>query len=244
MKKLQLDSKMPLYAQLKDILKKQITEQVWKPGDTIPPESVLVKEYSVSRSTVRQAINELVQEGFLTRQRGRGTFVKQPKLEVGLQKLYSFTEDISAKGMRPESRLLEFDIVVAKQDVIKALNLNEGDLVCKIVRLRLANDEIIMVETTYLPFDICSNLTKEDLESAPLYSILEEKYNISIERAIDYFEPVIVDSLNSSLLDVPKGSAALYLVRIGSDQQGTPIELSQSYVRGDRSRYYVELIKQ
>jgi GntR family transcriptional regulator len=240
--KLQPDSKLPLYAQLKEILLSQMNKGVWQPGDVIPPETELVKQYSVSRATVRQAINELVQEGYFTRQRGRGTFVNQQKLEVKLQSLYSFTNDMIEKGLKPESQVLDFDIVVAKGKVSEALSLNDHKLAIKLVRLRLANDEIIMLETTYLPFERFKDLTIEDVKQFPLYTLLEQKYGITIDRAIEFFEPIIVESSSESkLLKVKAGSPALYLERVGSLANGEPIELSQSIVRGDRSRYYVEL---
>ncbi|UVI30952.1 GntR family transcriptional regulator [Paenibacillus spongiae] len=235
------DSKLPLYAQLKEILLGQIKEGVWQPGDVIPPETVLMQQYSVSRATIRQAINELVQEGYFTRHRGRGTFVNKQKLDVKLQSLYSFTEDMMEKGLKPESQVLELAVVVADSKVKEALDLHEHDLAVKLVRLRLANEEIMMLETTYLPYHLFKDLTIVDVTNSPLYTVLEQKYNLTIDRAIEYFEPILVEKRESKLLQVKAGSPALYLERIGSLADGTPVELSQSIVRGDRSRYFVEL---
>src|SRR5262249_7588577 len=105
-------SKVPLYVQLKDILREQIRAGIWGPGDRIPSEAEIRAHFPVSRATVRQSIAELEQEGLLIRQQGSGTFVRKPKIEWNLRNLYSFTEDLNARGLHPETRVLMFEVVL------------------------------------------------------------------------------------------------------------------------------------
>ncbi|MBP3962677.1 GntR family transcriptional regulator [Paenibacillus lignilyticus] len=244
MTRINSDSKVPLYVQIKEKILGDIQSGLLKPGEAIPPESLLSETYSVSRATIRQAVTELVFAGFLQRQQGRGTFVNKPKIETGLRNLYSFFQDMTSRGMRPESRVIEFEIVLPKADVRAKLNLPENTLVVKLIRLRLADDEIQMLETTFLPLELYPGLTQEDVITCnSLYSLLENKFSVSLDHVVEYFEPVLVDDFASKMLEVPKGSPALYIERVGYLQDNRLAELSQSIVRGDRCRYYVELVR-
>lgn len=244
MEKLQADSKIPLYVQIKEIIAEDIRTGNLQPGQSIPPESVLSEQYAVSRATVRQAVTELVHLGLLVRQQGRGTFVNKPKIETRLRNLYSFSQDMIERGARPESRVIEFEIVLPKPAVKEKLDLGEGELVVKLVRLRLVDDELIMLETTFVPHRHFSRLTQEEVQNhKSLYSLFEEKYDIKMDHVVDYFEPILVDDFSSKMLEVPVGAPALYIERIGYMDKDVRVELSQSIVRGDRCRYFVELFR-
>lgn len=234
--------KTPLYAQLKQQLLEEIQGGRFLPGEPIPAETQLTDEYAVSRATVRQAISELVNEGVLVRKQGKGTFVHKPKIETNLQHLYSFSQSIREKGLQPVSRIIEFEAVLPKPDVAAALNMEEGKLVYKIVLLRYADDEVIMVETTYLPFDLYEGLSQVAIEERQsLYAVLESEYKLKLNHAIESFEPVVTDDFVSRLLGVPKASPALFLERVGYTGDGRQAEYTQSVVRGDRCRYVVKL---
>jgi len=244
MEKLQPDSKIPLYVQIKEIIAEDIRTGTLQPGQPIPPESVLSDRYSVSRATVRQAVTDLVHQGLLVRQQGRGTFVNRPKIETKLHNLYSFSQDMIERGANPESTVIEFEIVLPKPAVKEKLNLSEGELVVKLVRLRSVDGELIMLETTYLPHSRFGRLTSEEVQGhKSLYSLLEEKYDTKMDHVVDYFEPILVDDFSSKMLEVPVGAPALYIERIGYVDQDVRVELSQSVVRGDRCRYFVELFR-
>lgn len=234
---------VPLYLQLKEILHTEIRAGTWKPGDRIPSEEAIRERFSVSRATVRQAITELEMEGLLVRHQGRGTFVCKPKIEMKLQRFYSFTQDMAERGLHPESRVVTFDIVVRRPGVAEILGVSETEPLVKAVRLRIAGGEPIMLETTYIPERLVPGLTEEDLATHSLYSLLEEQYQMRLESAVESFEPVLIDEFAAKMLEVPQGSPALYLERIGSLAGGRRIELSQTIVRGDRCRYFVELLR-
>ncbi len=235
-------SGIPLYVQLKEILHEQIRTGVWNPGDRIPSEMDIRGHFAVSRATVRQAIIELEQEGLLVRQQGRGTFVCKPKIEWTLRNFYSYTRDLTERGLHPETRLLIFEIVLRKTIAREVFALGEQEPLIKLVRLRLAAGDPLMLETTYLPECFVPELTEEEVRAQALYTLLEEKYGMRLVRARESFEPILIDEFASKMLEVPKGSPALYLERVGALADGRCVELSQTIVRGDRSRYLVELL--
>jgi GntR family transcriptional regulator len=236
------NGKTPLYVQLKQQLLEDIRGGRFVPGEPIPPETQLTEEYSVSRATVRQAIAELVNEGVLVRKQGKGTFVNKPKIETNLQHLYSFSQSIRDKGLQPASQIIEFEVVLPKPEVAAALNIEEGKLVYKIVLLRYADQEVIMVETTYLPYEMFDGLSQEWIEERQsLYAVLEREYKLKLNHAVESFEPVVTDDFASRLLGVPKHSPALFIERIGYTEDGRNAEYTQSVVRGDRCRYVVKL---
>ncbi|MFL5705119.1 MAG: GntR family transcriptional regulator [Ktedonobacteraceae bacterium] len=236
------NSSIPLYVQLKEILREQIHTETWKPGDRIPSEAEIREYFAVSRATVRQAITELEQDGLLVRQQGRGTFVRKPKIEWTLRNFYSYTQDLTERGLHPETRLLMFEVVLRKAIAREVFGLEEKEPLIKLVRLRLAAGDPLMLETTYLPECFVPGLVEEEVRTHALYTLLEEKYGMRLERAMESFEPILVDEFASKMLEVPKGSPALYLERIGALADGRRVELSQTIVRGDRSRYLVELL--
>lgn len=237
------ESDVPLYIQLKEILREQIRAGIWKPGDRIPTEEAIKDHFQISRATVRQAVAALEQEGHLIRYQGRGTFVSQPKIEMKLQGFYSFTQDMAERGLHPESRIVMFDVVLRRSGVAEILGVPEMEPLIKLIRLRLANGEPIMLETTYIPERFVPGLTEEDVSAHPLYSLLEERYNMHLNQAVESFEPILIDDFAAKMLEVSKGSPALYLERIGLLASGQRVELSQSVVRGDRCRYFVELLR-
>ena len=234
-----MNNNTPLYVQLKEILREQIRAGVWKSGERIPSEEDLKEQYAISRATVRQALAELELEGYLTRHRGRGSFVSRPKIEMKLRDVYSFTLDLAARGLHPESRIMVFEVVLRSQEVAEILGLQERDPLIKLVRLRLADNEPLMLETTYVPEQLVPGLTKEDVQVNRLYGVLEEKYGLRMERAVESIEPILVDDFTAQMLEVPKGSPALFVERVGVLTDGRKVELSQAIVRGDRCRYLV-----
>src|SRR5512137_564678 len=138
------------------ILKEKVQTGIWSPGDQIPGEQDLCALYHVSRTVVRQALRELELEGVITRRKGKGTFISLPKISEGLaQKLTGFYQDMLERGFRPSSRVLHRDVTPASEKVAHYLDIQPGELVIDIQRLRFTNDEPIQLVTTYIPYAIC-----------------------------------------------------------------------------------------
>lgn len=161
------NSPIPVYYQLKNDFIKKIASGVWKAGECISSERELCEIYDVSRMTIRQAIGELVQEGILTRKKGKGTFVCEQK--VNQKDMMSFTEMIKQSGRSLETKVVEFEIIDTHEDIQDVFIL---DRLYKISRKRIVDNECIAVETVYIPVDYCGHLNKEMLEGS-LYKVLE-----------------------------------------------------------------------
>lgn len=232
---------VPLYHQLKEIFLEKIIDGEWQPGQIIPPETQLCEQYGVSRGPIRQALDLLVREGLLTRKQGKGTWVLHRKIERGLGAFYSFTTLIEDRGLKATARLLIVERVVPNEGVAHSLDLCPGALVVKICRLRFANEEPLILETIYIPDQICPGLTEADLMAAPLYTILSHRYRVALQGAKQFFEPVIVDEYEARMLQVSRGAPALLLQNVTYAVGSRPIMLSKAIMRGDRVRYYVEL---
>lgn len=231
---------VPLYFQLKQILIDMIENEELRPGECIPSERELSEKYQISRMTVRQAITELVHEGLLYRQQGRGTFVAEPKIEQGLFTLTSFTEDMLQRGLKPETRLLESAVINAPRKVERVLELSMDRRVLQIRRLRLADGEPMALETSHLAYNLCKSMADEEL-SGSLYRLLEEKYGLTLGRARQTLEPVLANPDEAEMLGTGPGAPLLLLQRVTYLASGKPLELVKAVYRGDRYKFTVEL---
>jgi len=236
------NSFIPLYHQLKEILKENIESGFWAPGDVIPSENQLMQDYNISRNTVKKAIENLVQDGLLNRIKGKGTFVSKPKLEQSLSGFYSFSKVMKEKGFNPRDLIISVKEIPATKSTAKHLQLNMDDPVIQLRRVRYAQDEPIIYETSYLPKKLFPGLSKGELENSSLYDLMEDKYGVFVSIAKEIFEPVLIRDYESILLQVEEGYPALLLDRIAYDLNERPIEFCRSIVRGDRCRFYTELL--
>ena len=241
MKKVNKSSPIPLYYQLKDIISELIEDEELKPNDPIPPERELCEYHGVSRMTVNKAIANLVNEGLLYREQGKGTFVAKPKEGYQLSRLLSFTEDMKAKGLQVDTRIISFQRKTATRKIQKALNLPEKDEVFEIKRLRLVSEEPYAIETAYLPVSICEGLTREKLDNKSLYDILRSEYGLRMDYAHQTIEAVIVDEYESEILQVAQKSIALMLSRKTYLEGDRPMELTKAVYRGDKYKFEVVL---
>jgi DNA-binding GntR family transcriptional regulator len=242
--KINFESHIPYYIQLIDILKEKVQLGIWSPGDQIPGEQDLCELYKVSRTVVRQALRELELEGVITRRKGKGTFIALPKISEGLvQKLTGFYQDMVERGLKPVTKVLHQNVGPASEKVARFLNINLGDQVIDILRLRFINDEPIQMVTTYIPFDICPALATVDLTNRSLYEFLEKECGIFIAKGRRYIEAVLATDTEAELLNIERGSPVLLLDSISFSESDRPIEYYHALHRGDRSRFEVELVR-
>lgn len=235
---------VPKYHQLFDILLQRI-EAEWQPHEAIPSERELETMYNVSRTTVRQALNLLVNEGYLYREHGRGTFVARPKLQHSLHLLTSFSDDMRMRGLVPGQRLLSLDYVEVTSRVRQQLELPpEATEVLKIDRLRLADDEPIGLHTAYLPLTPQQPITEEEVDATgSLYAVLEAKYNLLVAEADETLEATVASEEEASLLRVPVGSPLLLIERTTWAQTRRPMEFVKMLYRADRYKYTVHITR-
>jgi GntR family transcriptional regulator len=230
------NSPVPIYHQLEEYIKQQIETGILKEEAVIPSEREYAERFQISRMTVRQAINNLVSEGFLKRQKGRGTFVNKKKVEQELQGMTSFTEDMRSRGMNPSSTLLSFQIILADKNTAMDLRIEENDSVYKIKRIRLADGAPMALETAYIPVEIVPGLT-EDNSNLSLYQYIEEHLSLSISEATQEIEASVADSHDAENLGITIGDPILLIERISYLTDGIPFELVKSTFRADRYRF-------
>ena len=242
--KIDRNSYVPFYVQVHDALKEFIEHGDILPGDQLPSEPELCRLFDVSRTVIRQALRGLENEGLIVRQKGRGTFVAEPKIGESLfQELTGFYQDMAKKGRNPMSKVLKQEIIPATAKVATFLQLAPETPVIRIDRVRYVEDEPIVLVTTYLPHAICPGLVEIDLTYRSLYSYLEETYALVIERGRRILEAVIAGEYEARLLEVNEGAPLISLESISYLEDGTPLEYYKALHRGDRSVFEVELVR-
>jgi GntR family transcriptional regulator len=232
---------IPLYYQLKQWIIEQIERGDLKPGDVIPSERELSEEFEISRMTVRQALTELVNEGKLVRERGKGTFVAEPKISQDLFRLTSFSEDMKSRGMTPGASVIDVTVNTASSVLQKHLNVDAEDKVLIIKRLRMADDKPMALETAHFPLSKFPGLDEQDFNNMSIYQYIESHYNTAISSASQSIEVGLANETEAKLLDISPNSPILLIERMTYDGHRQPIEYVTSVYRGDRYKLYVEL---
>lgn len=236
------ESTIPLHHQITLLLRRQISSGELKPGDMIPSESQLCSQYNVSRTTVRQALNQLVEENLIIRRRGKGSFVASPKLRRSLNHLYSFSEDMLSMGLKPFSHVLEQKVVEAADEIKGALDLPAyNSRVLQLMRVRIANNEPLLLETTYIPLYLCPDIQEVDFSSSSLYQVLQSKYDLHLHKAVETYEAVKTDRNTAACLKVRTGTSAFRIQRTAYLESGVPFEFTHSITRSDKCMFRVEL---
>lgn len=240
-------SPVPFYEQLKQVLLRQIEEGDVKPGDSLPSEFELCAQFGVSRTVVRQAIGELVNEGRLYRMRGKGTFVAKPKLhEQFMESTVGFFEDLTARGHLVESRIMSCEVVQPSQRVADMLELEPGRDCVELVRLRSVNHEVIAFTKSYMPHfgdEFIADLKDTDLARLSLYQYLEQRWGVRIESGHRAIEAVLATGMLARLLEIRGGDPMLSIESVGRDSLGRAVEYFQAWHRADRTRLEMDVIR-
>lgn len=228
--KLDDNSPIPLYYQLENIIKKRIEEGIYKVDERIPSERKLSEELSISRMTISKAINNLVEEGVLHRKRGQGTFVSKNKIEF-FPGLMGFTEIMKNKGMKPSSKVISQSVIMPDKHLCEKLRISEKEKVIFTQRLRLADNEIVNLEKSYVPYSLCPKLLEVDLSVESIYKLLtNEGYKPSkVEQEV---QAILSNDELSELLQINIDEPILKRKRI-TYSKDMPIEYSLNYYRGD-----------
>jgi GntR family transcriptional regulator len=231
---------IPYHYQLRELIRDEITTGRLGVGDRLPSERELCIIFKLSRTPVREAIDALVKEGLLIRQKGRGTFVAEPKImERWLESPEGFTDSISEQGFQVQTRVRTFALVPAPHKVAIELRLSSNEPVIILDRVRSILNEPILLVTSYLPEKICPTLFEHDLSSNSLYQILREKYNIHIAGAKRCLEAVIANESESELLNISPGAPLMLIESTSYLEDGTAVEYFKARHRGDRTRFQV-----
>jgi len=237
------DLAVPLYHQLKTVLLEKLRRGEWKPNDRLPTEDELGVQFGVSKATVRQALRDLAQAGFVRREQGRGTFVTDQRVQFGPRHLTSFTEEMQQFGLLTGSIVLAWEMTSASGHVADALGVNEGAPLYLLRRLRLAGGEPMGLQTVYLDCALAPGLLAFNFAERSLYATLESHYRLSLDHARQRHFAVALTAAEAELLRVPAGSPALAGERLTFLRGGRPLELTQSLMRGDRYHIQLKLVR-
>lgn len=213
------DNPIPLHVQLRKIIEKKITEGNFR--EKIPSERELMEEYNISRSTVREAISQLVVDGVVEKRHGKGTFISKKPIHYWLGNLISTADIIKGMGMKPGTQLIEHGIIRVPEEVKEAINLDEAYL---IKRLRYANDIPMAIETQYYPLELGIKLSKLDIREGALYDLLEDELHIQLHDSEEVITSQILSKEDCKLLNIEGGNNALHLERFVYDVDGGLIE--------------------
>lgn len=237
LKKVNRGAPLPIYHQIKDIIREKIRTGDWKPGGMIPSEPELSKYFQISKMTVRQAISALSDEGLLIRIRGKGTFVAKPKIQRDLSYLTYFTEQIRESGFVIETKLQRSEIVEASQEIAEKLEIKKGEPVIKLQRLREIEGSPFYIETCYFPHSSCQLLLDQDLSQHSIHYFIENQLGFSIDYAVMEIEAIAASPKQSLQLNVKKGTALLLIKQITFLSNGRPIQLVEAVSRSDKFKY-------
>jgi GntR family transcriptional regulator len=233
-------SLIPRYYQLKEILEKRIQSGEFQPGDQFLTDEELCREYGLSRGTVRRAVDLLVEDHWLRRQQGRGTFVIPPTSSPVFFRLSGFNEEMLMRGRTPSTRLLHKRVLPADDTIAHRLQIAMGEKVIEIARLRLADGLPLASETRYLPYTTCPQLLEEDLEEQSIHSLLIDRYNIPLIRACYTIEAHVLSRQEARLLQTNPGVAGFYVDRVTYTLHDRPVTWYRTVYRGDEYRFTAE----
>ena len=233
---------IPLYFQLKEIVKEKIDNGELKSGDLIPSEREFKERYDISRPTIRQALKELVNEGLLHREKGKGTFVSKPKINYGfIQKFTTFYDDMEKKGYKTKTKVVNMEVEKARMSLAKKLNIKKDEKVIIIDRVRYIQDEPVVIVKNHIPYNLSPGLKSQKLEDKSLYRLLADKFKIKPYKAEITLEPINADEYDAKALKVDIGAPMHLMGNITYTKENIIMDYFESRFRGDKGKVKVEL---
>ena len=223
---------MPVYVQIRESLRAEILGGILKRGEQLPSENELAIKFKVSRMTIRESIEDLVDEGLLYRRHGVGTFVAYPHLQRDHTRLTSFFDKAENEGVQVQAQLLKLEVIPAKPRVAGALDIPVGSHVIRVKTLRCANGVPITVHDAYMPHKLFPTLVNENLEVQHLWTLFE-KAGYRVKRAIQKLEAREASKDVANLMKIREGAPILFKERTVYADDGTPVEFTYCYNRGD-----------
>ncbi len=218
------NSPIPLYAQVEAVLAAGIADGTYPPGARLPNEESLIERFGVSRTTIQKTVQNLISRGLIEIRRGKGTFVIQPRITQELTELSGFVEDMHALGRNPTARVVDKQVVPANETVARKLALTMGTLVVRIQRVRLVDGMPLSFDETWLPREIGEKVISNNLETEPIFSLLEKKYDTPLVEAEYRLEATCADNAVAQALGIEAGSAIFLIERTSYSAQHQPVD--------------------
>ncbi len=233
----------PLYYQLQEILREKIQLGVWKPGETIPTENEFIVQYGISRSTVRQAVLALVIDGYLKREKSKGTIVTSTNGRKDLiGSLMSFTAEMNMKGIPHSSKLINQYVTRADAILAAKLELTEGSEVYYVKRVRYANDRPFLFDEHFIPYYLVPGIELKYRENTSLYSLLQDEYQFNLHHGQIILEPATPPSGEvSEYLKLTSSASLILAERIVYSESNVVLDYFKAYVHG---KFSIDMVNQ
>ncbi len=228
----------PLYRQIANNIREEIKKSPLRVGEAIPSEMKLAKKYDVSRVTIRQSIDILVNEGLLYRVKGSGTYLKKPKIEHNIYKLQGFIEEIQSQNRKYVNKIIEFKIHRVEDHIGHILKLDKGEQVFFVSRIRYVDSIPAIVEYTYLPVKLFPDLSYEIMLSSK-YEYIEVKKGFKIKESYQEFIPILPDKKMQDLLSIEENTPILKVVMNSVLDSDLVFEYTELYFRTDQYRFSI-----
>ncbi|HWO78493.1 MAG TPA: GntR family transcriptional regulator [Bacillus sp. (in: firmicutes)] len=236
------ESKVPKYLKIRSSIRSIIEQGIVRENEVLPTESELCEIFEVSRMTVRQALDELVREGFLERQSGSGTFVKTLRLKGRLRTIQSFSGELALMGKSTSTKLIGVDVVQPDEEIFNKLQLSGKMKALQIRRIRYVDEEPIAYQNSYLPFPLLESLLHENLNHWSLYDLLQEKYKLTMSHGIENIQAIVMPRSIAPYLQCLPEAACFHVSRLSFVKEyETPIEYVETILRGDKFIFTNEL---
>lgn len=233
-------TKSPYYVQIRDVIYNKIISGEYKAGDKLPSEDNLAQHFGVSRMTVCKALTMLIDKEYLTRIQGKGTFVSKLRKEGSRLDVAGFNDSMVNKGFTVNTKVFLRGLEIPSKEIVSKLNIPFTQKVLHLKRVRVVNDEPIVVQDTYLNIKLCEELVDIDFEKNPLYESIRNICKKNVVRANDIIEAISAESEISKLLDIKVGVPVLLTKRTAYIENDVPIEFTYSWYRSDQYVLEVE----
>ena len=236
---------IPLYFQLETLILEEIENGTYPVGSMIPTEKELSQMFDISRTTVRQAIGDLVQKERLHRTKSKGTFVAHPKTsQQFMHTILSYDDDVRAAGRNPSTEVLKLSVVELSQEIASAMEMPVGTKAIYLYRKRMVDDEPFVRVETYLPYDKCSFLLDHDFTKESMYEVLNHHKQTHVVRIVRTCEIRSANTEDIKILGLKRGRPIHYFISMGYNSSGQLIEYSLARYRGDSSKFRVVISRE
>jgi GntR family transcriptional regulator len=230
-------SSTPVYKRIQHAIRKKIESSELRPGDSVASERELARLHKVSLMTARHALAGLEREGLVERRRGAGTFVASPKIHFN--KLMSYTEHMSARGLNPRSQILVAKVIEHEAEVAARLGLSAASRLVKIERLRETGDEPFALETCYLPAEEYAGLVSAPLARTSLFATLQQEYGVELAYADEEVDATTAEASVAERLAVPRGASVLRIRQVIYSTKGRATMYGIGFYRSERHTLFI-----
>ena len=241
-----MKERAPKYYILKKVLEEKIENEEFPAEEPIPSERELMEMYQVSRITVRKAVDELVNEGYLYKIQGKGTYVKTDERSSNLFAITSCTEDVVRMGMKPTKKVMVAELVYANAKRAKALEITQEERVFMLGRILFADQEPLNYTVTFLPEKVFPGIDRHSFDRESLYQVLQEEYGVRLTKARRTIEAILARDEVAEYLDIEEGSPIILFrcVTYGIvNGKEIPVENFKCYYRTDKFKFYIDQVR-